>query len=41
MMTSEAVAQWHKEQQDAFEAALSKVQNELDIYRRRMSERQR
>ena len=41
MMTSEAEAQWHKEQQDALEAALSKLQNERDIYNRRLSERQR
>ena len=41
MMTSEAEAQWHKEQQAAYEAALSKLQNQRAIYNRRLSERQR
>ena len=41
MMTSEGEAQWHKQQQDEYEAALSELQNSLAIYRSRLSERQR
>jgi hypothetical protein len=40
-LTAENEAQWHKEQHDAYEAALSELQNSLAIYRSRFSEQQR
>jgi len=41
MMTSEAEAQWHKEQQDAYEAALREMQNQVAKHSSRLRQRQR
>ena len=41
MMTSDTEAQWHKQQRDAYEAAMSELQNQRDIYNGRLSEQQR